>query len=253
MDILKLLTMKSITKILLTAALITGTTSTFAKPFPVVKLHSIEKQDRHLSGFNAVNIAGSFDVYITQGSTESVTVEADDEVIDKIVTEVKGGALKIYTKSTSGFNWSWGGDNKKRIVRVVAKDLNTISLTGSGDVFFKEGFRTQSLAVKLSGSGDITGKVDVKTLESSVVGSGDVTLTGRAETSSVRVSGSGDFSGKDLLTTSTTVKVVGSGDASVNASQQIDASVAGSGDIRYTGAAKQVSTSKAGSGDIHRF
>lgn len=245
--------MKPITKILLAVALIAGAGQTHAKPAPLTKVYGLDKQDRHLSGFNAVNIAGSFDVYITQGSTESVTVEADDEVIDKIITEVKDGALKIYTKSTSGFNWSWGDNNKKRIVRVVAKDLKTISLAGSGDVFFKEGFRTQSLAVKLSGSGDITGKVDVKILESSVVGSGDVTLTGRAETLSVKVTGSGDFTGKDLLTTNTTVRVAGSGDASVNASQKIDASVAGSGDIRYTGAAKQVSTSKAGSGDIHRF
>ena len=247
------ITMKSITKILLAAALVASTTQTFAKPAPVVKSYHFDTQDRHLSGFNSVNIAGSFDVYITQGNTESVIVEADDEAIDKIITEVKGGSLKIYTKSTSGFNWSWGNNDKKRIVRVVAKDLNTISLTGSGDVFFKDGFRTQSLAVKLSGSGDITGKIDVKTLESSVVGSGDVTLTGRAETSSVKVSGSGDYTGKDLLTTSTTVRVVGSGDASVNASRSVDASVAGSGDIRYTGTAKQISTSKSGSGDIHRF
>jgi len=247
------ITMKSFTKVLLAAALIAGATQTYAKPAPVAKVYHSDKQNRHLSGFNSVNIAGSFDVYITQGNTESVTVEADDEDIDKIITEVKGGALKIYTKSTSGFSWSWGGNDSKRVVRIVAKDLNTISLTGSGDVFFKEGFRTQSLAVRLSGSGDITGKVEVKTLESSVVGSGDVTLTGRAETSSVKVSGSGDFSGKDLITTNTTVRVVGSGDASVNASQRVDASVSGSGDIRYTGAAKQVSTSKAGSGDIHRF
>jgi hypothetical protein len=246
------MTMKPITKLLLAAAFIAGTTQTFAKPAPVAKVYHLETQDRHLSGFNAVSIAGSFDVYITQGNNESVKVEADDDTIDKIITEVKGGVLKIYTKSSNGFNWNWGNDNK-RIVRVVAKNLNTISLTGSGDVFFKEGFRTQTLAVKLSGSGDITGKVDVKSLESSIVGSGDVTLTGRAETSSVKVSGSGDFTGKDLVTTSTTVRVVGSGDASVNASQQIDAAVAGSGDIRYTGAAKQISTSKTGSGDIHRF
>jgi len=245
--------MKSITKVLLAAALMLGTAQTFAKPTPVTKVYHLETQDRHLSGFSAVSVAGSFDVYIVQGNTESVKVEADDDVIDKIMTEVKGGVLKIYTKSNSGFNWSWGGNDKKRIVRVVAKDLNNISLAGSGDVFFKEGFRTQSLVVNLTGSGDITGKIDVKSLQSSVVGSGDVTLDGRAETSTVKVAGSGDFTGKNLLTTNTTVRVVGSGDASVNASQQIDASVAGSGDIHYTGTAKQVSTSKSGSGEIHRF
>lgn len=243
--------MKSLAQILLAAALVAGAGETYAKPLPAAKLYSIETQDRHLSGFSAVSVSGSFDVVITQGNTESVIVEADDDVIDKIVTEVKGGVLKIYTKSSSGITWSWG-KSTKRLVKVSAKDLNAISLTGSGDVYFKEGFRTQNLTVKLSGSGDITGKVDVKSLESSVVGSGDVTLTGRAESSSVSVSGSGDYRGKSLITNSTSVRVVGSGDASVNATEKIDASVSGSGDIHYTGGAKQVSTSKAGSGGIHR-
>lgn len=243
--------MKILNKILLSTAFFVVTNQTFAKPAPLTKIYSLETQDRHLSGFSAVNVAGSFDVYITQGSTESVKVEASADEIDRIVTEVKGGTLKIYTKSSSGFNWSWGSD-KKRIVRVVAKDLNAISLTGSGDVYFKEGIRAQNLTVNLSGSGDITGKIEVQKLESSLVGSGDITLTGHANASTVRVSGSGDYSGRSLTTGSTTVKVIGSGDASVNASQQIDASVAGSGDIRYTGGAKQVSTSKSGSGGISR-
>jgi hypothetical protein len=243
--------MKSLTKILLAAVLITGATQTYAKPVPAVNAYGIETQDRHLSGFTAVSVAGSFDVYLTQGNTESVKVEADDEVIDNIITEVKGGVLKIYTKSNNGFHWSWS--DKKRVVRVVAKDLKSIGLTGSGDVFFKEGFRTQSLTVSLTGSGDIVGKVDVKTLDGSVTGSGDVTLTGRADNAAIRVSGSGDFDARNLITVNTTVKVVGSGDATVNANQQLNASVSGSGDIRYTGSAKNVSTSKAGSGGISRF
>jgi hypothetical protein len=243
--------MKLITRLMIVAVMAACAGQTFASPLPVAKTHHIEKQDRHISGFSAINVAGSFDVYIMQGSTESVKVEADDDVIDNIITEVKGGTLKIYTKSNNGFNWSWG--DKKRVVRVTAKNLNAISLTGSGDVYFKEGIRAQTLTVNLNGSGDITGKIDVKKLESSLVGSGDITLAGHADVSTVTVSGSGDYSGRGLITNQTAVKVVGSGDASVYASQQIDASVAGSGDIRYTGGAKHISTSKAGSGDISRY
>jgi hypothetical protein len=128
-----------------------------------------------LLGFSAVNVSGSFDVYIVQGNTESVKVEADDDVIDKIVTEVKGGVLSIYTKKTSGTSWDWG--NHKRVVRVMAKNITAVNLTGSGDVYFKEGLRTQSLAIKLNGSGYIRGEVQVKNLESALVGSGDITLT----------------------------------------------------------------------------
>ena len=227
-------------KTLLMAGLMVAATS-FAKA---------DTQDRHLTGFNAVSVAGSYDVYITQGSTESVKVDAPSDIIDRIVTEVQGGVLKIYTKD--GTNWNWSG-KKKMIVYVSIKNVNAVSLAGSGDVNFKDGLKAPSLKIKLTGSGDISGKVDVKTLESSIGGSGDITLSGRAENSSVSVVGSGDFTGQNLATTNTQVKVAGSGDAKVNAAEKIDASVVGSGDVHYTGAAKSVSSSKAGSGSVSRM
>ncbi|MVN90748.1 head GIN domain-containing protein [Mucilaginibacter aquatilis] len=244
--------MITIARILLAAALVTGVAQTNAKP-SINITNFTDEQDRHLSGFSSVSVSGSFDVYLTQGANESVKVEADADEIDKIITVVENGVLKIYTKRNNNSGWNWGGTNKKRIVRVVAKDLNKIGLSGSGDVFFKDGFRTQDMVVSLSGSGDISGKLDVKKLDVSIVGSGDISLTGNAETSNVKVSGSGDYNGRSLITAVTAVRVVGSGDAAVNVSQKLDASVAGSGDVRYTGAVKQISTSKAGSGDIHKF
>ena len=92
----KRINMRSIIKIFLAALLLSGTTYSFAKTQPAANNTDQQKtEDRHLSGFNAVDLAGSFDVYITQGSTESVKVEAPDEVIDHIITEVNGGVLKI--------------------------------------------------------------------------------------------------------------------------------------------------------------
>lgn len=245
--------MRSLTKLLLAAILLSGTACTYAKSQHTTKTSVSKIEDRHLSGFNAVNLAGSFDVYITQGSTESVKVEAPDNVINHIITEVNGGVLKIYNKNDNGFHWGdMFGSHKRIVVYVTAKDLNSISVTGSGDMFFKEGIHTNALKLRVSGSGDLTGKVDVKILESSISGSGDVKLSGRAESSTVSVVGSGNFSARSLITVNTSVHVAGSGDASVNASSKVNASVSGSGDIRYTGGAKIVSSSKSGSGDIER-
>jgi hypothetical protein len=231
--------MRTLKTLFMAAALVA--TTAFAKA---------DTQDRHLTGFNAVSVAGSYDVFITQGSAESVKVDAPSQVIDKIITEVEGGVLKIYTKD--GTSWNWSG-NKKMIVYVSIKDINAVSLAGSGDVVFKDGLRASSLKIKLTGSGDISGKVEVKTLDSSIGGSGDITLSGRAENSTVSVVGSGDFTGQNLVTTNTQVKVAGSGDARVNANDKIDASVVGSGDVHYTGAAKNISSSKAGSGSVSRM
>jgi len=244
--------MKSLTKILLAVMLITSVSAAFAKPY-TVKISFADVVDRHLSGFNGVSVGGSFDVYITQGSTESVKVEAPADVMDHIITEVKDGVLKIYNKHE---NWGWGnlfGGHKKVAVYVTAKDLNMITCSGSGDVFFKEGISTNFLKLRSSGSGDMVGKVNVKTLESSLSGSGDMKLSGSAQSSTVSVSGSGDFAGKTLITQSTVVRVGGSGDAAVNATERINASAHGSGDISYTGGAKNISQSKTGSGDIRSY
>ncbi|MEO3407193.1 head GIN domain-containing protein [Mucilaginibacter sp. CAU 1740] len=247
--------MKSISKILLAAILATGTVSySTAKPVHYIVKHADQTtQDRHLSGFSAIDLAGSFDVYYTQGANESVKVEAPSDVIDKIITEVDGGVLKIYSKKgTNWDSWSWG-KNRKMIVHVVSKDMTSINVAGSGDVYFREGISTNSLKLKVVGSGDMLGKVTVKNLESSISGSGDMKLSGRADNSRVTVVGSGDFTARELITVNTQVSIAGSGDATINASNKIDASVSGSGDVHYTGGARNISSSKAGSGDIERI
>jgi hypothetical protein len=233
--------MKTLTKIVFAAMLVFSMNSVFAQ----------KTEDRHLTGFNAVSISGSYDVYITQGATESVKVEAPDDEMDRIITEVQGGVLKVYNKR-GDWNWSWGS-HKKTLVYVSIKDVNSIVLSGSGNVYFKEGISANTLKLRVSGSGDVFGKLTVTTLEAGISGSGDMKLSGRADNTTVTVSGSGDYTAKELATVNTAIRVSGSGDATINVSQKLDASVSGSGDIRYTGGATQVATATHGSGSIHRI
>lgn len=208
-------------------------------------------QNRHLSGFKGVNVGGSFDVYITQGSSESVKVDAPADIMDRVRTEVVDGVLKIYAKG----GWSWGNMFKDAKVKVyvTARDLNSIGVSGSGNTYFKDGVTSNTLQLSVSGSGDMVGRVSAKELESHISGSGTMRISGRTVNSAVSVSGSGDFYGSDLITTHTAIRVSGSGDAAINASDKIEASVSGSGSIRYNGGAKDVSSSKSGSGSISRM
>jgi hypothetical protein len=246
--------MRSLTKILFAAALLAGPAYSYAHPHPkAVVIQSSKTEDRHLTGFNAVELGGSFDVYLTQGATESVKVEAPSNVIDHIITEVSNGVLKIYNKNENNFHWGdLFGNHRKIVIYVTAREVNSVSVSGSGDMFFRDGIHSNSLKLRVSGSGDMVGKVDAKSLETSVSGSGDVKISGHADNSTVSVVGSGDFEGRNLITANTAVRVSGSGDASISASNRVDASVSGSGDIRYTGGAKIVSSAKSGSGDISR-
>ncbi|HEY9002353.1 MAG TPA: head GIN domain-containing protein [Mucilaginibacter sp.] len=244
--------MRALTKILVIALLLPGSAYVYARPHNTVTVDVSKIEDRHITGFHAVDVGGSFDVYITQGSSESVKVEAPDEIIDHIITEVDNGVLKIYNKNDRNFHWGDLFNHKKIAVYVSAKDMNAVAVSGSGNVYFKEGIHAESIRLRVSGSGDMFGRVDAKNLESSISGSGDVKLAGRAENSAVSVSGSGDFEARGLVTVNTIVHVSGSGDASINASNSVSASVSGSGDVRYTGGAHNISSSKSGSGDVSR-
>jgi hypothetical protein len=232
-----------LTKFFVAALLLTVACNTFAKTNV-----SMATEDRHITGFHAVDVAGSFDVYITQGTTESVKVEAPSDILKNILTDVKNGTLVIHTKDHFSFHNIFG--NKKMVVYVTIKNCNSIALTGSGDVYFKDGIAANDLRLSITGSGDVSGKVTAKNLSSSITGSGDLRVSGRADNSKVDVTGSGDFSGRDLTTNTTVVFVGGSGDASVYATSTLKASVSGSGDVHYGGNPHNVSKSKSGSGDI---
>jgi len=243
--------MKSLIKPFFIAFLLTATgTFTYAASIKFSTARATEMQDRKISGFHAIASSGSFDVVLRQGSSESVKVEADADVINEIVTEVKNGILMIHSKNSHGWNSGNFWNNRKTTIYVIAKDLNSIGLSGSGDLKIQDQFNANSLQLKLSGSGDFQGKVNVKTLEAAISGSGDFNIGGRADESTVSISGSGDFDASNLMTKSTAIRVSGSGDANIYASEKIDASVSGSGDIHYGGHPKSVSKVVHGSGDV---
>lgn len=241
--------MKPFIKILgITLLLSAPAAFTNAKTVRLAVEHNIETQDRKLSGFHAIASSGSFDVMLRQGNTESVKVEADADVINEILTEVRNGTLMIHSKNTH--NWGNFWNNRKIMIYVVAKDLNSINLSGSGDIRIDNDFNTSNLELRLSGSGDFQGKINVKNLEAAISGSGDFRIGGKADESTVSISGSGDFDAGNLITKSTAIRVSGSGDANICASEKVEASVSGSGDVHYSGHPKSVSKVAHGSGDI---
>ncbi len=235
---------------LLAAGLLTGSAQTFAHPVKPAHVSIADTEDRKVSDFKGINLAGSYDYYIKQGNSISVRVEAPAKLLPYIITEVKNGVLNVYTKNHT--NWSNLFNDEKIAVYITAKDINSIKLTGSGDVFFKEGITGTDMSITLSGSGDVMGKINATSVECTLTGSGDLKISGRAENAKIRLTGSGDLSARELQTVNANVEVVGSGDASVNASSSLKARVSGSGDIRYTGNPKNVLKSTTGSGDIER-
>ena len=197
--------------------------------------------------YDAIKCAGSMDYILVSGTEGTITVEGEENLLDYIVAEVKDNTLKVKYKKSFNLKTS---KNKTIKITIPFKDINSVALAGSGDLWNEDKISTNNLEVALAGSGDIVLDIETSEVEGKIAGSGDLTLKGNTNDLVAKVSGSGDFHGFDLQANNTNVAVAGSGDAEVISNESIVARVAGSGDIAYRGNPEKEDTKVSGSGSI---
>ena len=209
-----------------------------------------DDETRKVSGFTGIASAGSYNIIITMGNSESLRLEGDAEQIAEIETVVENGTLKIRNKEKMrSWNRNW---NDKINIFVNAKSLKNITLSGSGDINVKGVVKSTDLSNTLSGSGNISLALDATNYSVTISGSGGIKASGKTDNARINVNGSGNFEGNGLRTNIASTRVSGSGDISINVDEALDAVMSGSGNIRYSGNASVKST-KSGSGRITKI
>ena len=206
-------------------------------------------ETRQFNSFNSVKIGGNFDVIIQQGSTPNVQITASGVDSKEIITEMRGDELVIRMEDD---RWNWKNSYEVDIV-ITYTTLNGITSSGSSSVVTKSTIKSDNFKLRLSGSGKLKVKVETDELEASLSGSGDIELSGKAKRQDISISGSGDIEALDLSTNSTKISISGSGNAKVAVSEEIEAKVSGSGDIRYQGSPSKQIVKTTGSGSVRKI
>ncbi|MGE0038558.1 MAG: DUF2807 domain-containing protein [Xanthobacteraceae bacterium] len=179
---------------------------------------------RPVASFSAIRLSDvDARVVIERTGTESLEVTADDNLVALFTSEVKDGTLYLSVakdKSVSG---------KRPLYKITVNDLQQLGVSGAGIV-------------------DASG-LDGEGLAMSVAGSGEINAAGRIEDLTISISGSGSCNAAGLKARRAKVAVRGSGDLTVNASDELEAIVSGSGSVWYVGSPK-ITSSLSGSGEI---
>lgn len=203
---------------------------------------------RTTSDYDAVSVAGSFDVELVYGTEGKLQLTGESNLLEYIETEVSDDKLKIKVKKGYNLRVSNG---RKLVITVPFKDINSVALSGSGDVYTKNAtIKASKFKMALAGSGDVIIDVNVEDLTMAVSGSGDMTATGKADTAQIKLAGSGDIHAYKLIAKSAEVSLAGSGDIKLYVEDNLKARVAGSGDITYKGKPSKEDTKVSGSGSI---
>jgi len=183
---------------------------------------------------------------ITQGDTESLTIEAEDSVISNIKTEVKNNRLTIsYIPSTVMAT-------KEVNIYLTVKDLNSVDIYGSGTVKAAN-IQTNKLNVSISGSGNAyINNLKADQLTAKISGSGSIEVSGKVQKQDIKIDGSGEYLAKTLESTDAVIVISGSGDATLNVTEKLNITIEGSGKVSYTGN-PQLKQNISGSGTVNKL
>lgn len=202
---------------------------------------------RTTSEYDGIKCAGSFDFILVAGTEGTISIEGEDNLLDYIITEVKGNDLIVKVADNVQLRSS---TNKTIRITIPFKDIDGVSLAGSGVLHTRDKISTTKFKSSLAGSGDMKLNVDATEIKVSLAGSGNMTLEGKTNMLEADIAGSGNYRGFNLTAHNADVSISGSGDVEIVCNGDLKGRVAGSGSITYKGNPKNEDTKVAGSGRI---
>lgn len=192
----------------------------------------VSEQVRETRPFNAVYISGPIDVYLSQTDDESISVRADTNIHDQIITEVINGELRIYTEDPI---------QHERVLDVYVnyKTLDSIHASAQSTLTGKGLFDNTDLKLTASGASEIKLQVNVNSLDLVMHNNANVQLAGTADQFDFLITGFGDLMAYNLVSKHCKAVVntgkQSPGIARINVEQTLDATIKGPRLVKYKG------------------
>ena len=206
----------------------------------------VTTEQRNISKpFTSIKATEGLDVYLTQSDNESISVEADDNLQDIIITEVIDGILKIHTKQNIG-------KCKSKKVMVRFKDVSSITATSGSDVFSTNTVTVKNLKLETTSGSDMTLDVNTLTLICKSTSGSDLKLSGKTTKLTAEATSGSNIKAADLIAESSHVKATSGADITVNTSKELTAKATSGGDIKYFGNPEVVNKSDSSLGSIKK-
>ena len=191
---------------------------------------NVISETRDISNFQEVNLQGFGNLNIEQGDVESITIQAEDNVLPLISTEVNNGILKISFKKpflnvipTKDINFN-----------LKVKNLKNIDLSGAANIVGSN-LTADQLKIVTSGAGKIKLNFNADSLVVNLSGTGSIELSGKVPLQKIIISGAGNYQAKNLESKSCAIVISGFGNATINATDSLDITISGAGNVNYTG------------------
>jgi len=235
--------LKLVTTAILLTALTTGASAQFMKT--VYGNGDVVRKQRDIRNFTGVKVSSGIDLYLRQGDRESVAVEADENLHEYIITEIRDGVLIIRTDMTIR-------KAEQKRVYVSMNEIRSVSASSAGDVTGETPVNSDRIRISASSAGDINLEVKADEIDIDISSSGDVTLSGEARLLRADLSSAGDLNASNLEVEEADVNVSSAGDADINVTKRLSARASSAGSVNYRGNPQYVDAHSSSAGGVHR-
>jgi hypothetical protein len=212
---------------------------------------TVIEADRSVSNITGVELTMQGTLHITTGASESLRIEAEDNLMEYIQTEVRLGKLVIGTRP--GINLH---PNRPINYYLTVTGLSSVVISSSGDIETDDQ-QSGSFSITISSSGNLSiSSLDCTTLQVKISSSGDVKITklvaettsvtisssgnldilgGQVQQQDITISSSGEYHARDLESVTANVVLSSSGEATIRVSDHLGGRLSSSGNINYSG------------------
>lgn len=213
---------------------------------------SINSEQREVKDFTKISSRGNFKISLEASTTESLQITAEENIIPKIVTVVRGDTLYIESERFGLFFLDLINPTKEITVKVFYKDISEITQTVNGSVETIDRLRSDSLTINNTGAGNIKLDIFTNILKVNNTGTGNIELLGTTKEQDVTFNGSGNFNAKTLESKKTTINISGSSSAEFRADEELNIQHSSTGNITYSGNPTKINQNITGTGKVQK-
>ena len=194
--------------------------------------------------FTVVSASEGLDVYVTQGSDYEITVEADDNIIDLIGTDIRDGKLKVHAIENIG--------RATKKVYVTLPEITGLYASSGADLESQGALEADKISLDASSGSDIRVELTADEVDADTSSGADIRITGQANLFYADASSGSDIKAKDFLVKRCHADASSGADITINVSESLTADASSGADISYTGEAS-VQKKKSVSGSVHKY
>ena len=194
--------------------------------------------------FTVVSAQEGLDVYVTQADDFEILVEADENVIELIGTDIRDGRLKVHTYENIG--------RATKKIYVSMPSITGLHTSSGADLVTKSTLETDKIDLSASSGSELQVMLDADEVDADTSSGADIKLSGTANLLYAEASSGSDIKAREFEVKQCVADASSGADIRVNVSEKLTADASSGANISYTGNAS-VTKRKSVSGSVHKY